>query len=293
MAYAFAPGEKNISKALRRIARQRVEASLALFDDGSIEEHRRIHELRKNIKKLRGLIRLVRPVFADYAAENLALGEAGRALSHLRDADVRAAGLVALARRGRLRAADRDALIAAVGQTTAQPTAEEREAALMAHFDMLRQLLHRIGDWKVSGKGFDALEPGLVRVLERGARAMAAARKDPEGEAVHSWRKRVKDHWYHARLLTPIWPRMMGPHADVAGDLGEMLGDARDLSLLALALDPLAEEGLVGAGPLAARARREERDLMVRADALGRLFHAETPAALARRWAAWWQAAAD
>jgi len=293
LAYAFAPGEKNITKALRRIARQRVDASLALFDDAELGEDKRIHELRKNIKKLRGLIRLVRPVFADYEAENRALGDAGRALSHLRDADVRAAGLVALARRARLRAEDRDALIAAAGGAATPPGLQERETALLAHFDMLRQLRHRIEDWKVKGKGFDALEPGLVRVLDRGAKAMKAARNDPEGEAVHTWRKRVKDHWYHARLLTPIWPAMMKPHSDIAGDLGEMLGDARDLTLLAELLDPLAAEGLAGAENLAARARREETELMDRAHATGRLFHAEAPGALARRWRGWWERAAS
>lgn len=289
MAYAFAPGEKNITRALRRIARQRVEASLALFEGSDMDEARRIHELRKNVKKLRGLIRLVRPVFADYAEENRALGEAGRAIGHLRDADVRAAGLDALALRARLPKADRDALHAALVAETRPPTAAEAETALIAHLDALRLLRHRIEEWQVTAKGFAALEPGLVRALKRGARAMAAARKDPAGEPFHDWRKRVKDHWYHARLLTPVWPAMMTARATAAGELGEMLGDARDLDLLAEALAPMAAAEMPGAGKLAKRARRERAELTARAHRLGRLLYAEPPQALAARWRAWWR----
>jgi len=289
LAYAFAPGEKNITRALRRIARQRVDASLGLFERGAMDEARRIHELRKNIKKLRGLIRLVRPVFADYAAENRALGEAGRAIGHLRDADVRAAGLADLADRARLPKAERDALLAAAARDSDRPTAAEAEAALVAHLDALRLLRHRIDGWKVDAKGFAALEPGLERVLKRGARAMVAARRDPEGEPFHDWRKRVKDHWYHARLLTPIWPGMMTARATAAGDLGEMLGDARDLDLLAEALAPMADAGTPGAGKLVKRARRERADLTLRADRLGRLLYAEPAPALTARWGAWWR----
>ena len=290
MAYAFDPSETSVEEALRRIARERVDASLDLFDDADLTEAKRIHELRKNIKKLRGLVRLVRPVFADYAAENAALGAAGRRIGHLRDADVREAGLAALARRARLPKPERAALAAAFGAGLARPDPAAAEAALMDHLAALRDLRLRIADWTVAGTGFAPFEPGLVRVLARARKAMKAARKDPAGEAVHDWRKRVKDHWYHARLLAPVWPELVKPWAAAVGDLGEMLGDARDLALLAQALDPLAAD-LPGAARLAARARQEEAALMARADGLGRRIFAEDPKALAARWAAWWRLA--
>ena len=291
MAYAFDPAEAPVAGAVRRIARERVDASLALFDDADVAEAKRIHELRKNIKKLRGLVRLVRPVFPSDAAENDAMGVAGRRIGHLRDADVREAGLAALARRARLPKADRAALAAAFGAGLSRPDPAEAEAALLDHLAALRDLRLRIEDWRIEAEGFAAFAPGLERVLLRGRRAMKEARKHPEGEAVHTWRKRVKDHWYHARLLTPVWPALMKPWATAVGELGELLGEARDLALLAQALEPLAEAKLPGAARLAARARQDEAALMQRADRLGRMLFVEDPQTLAARWAGWWRIA--
>ena len=39
--------------------------------------------------------------------------------------------------------------------------------------------------------------------------AMDAAAKDPTADNFHEWRKRVKDHWYHSRLLWPVWQKPM------------------------------------------------------------------------------------
>ena len=41
----------------------------------------------------------------------------------------------------------------------------------------------------------------------------------------------MKDHWYQARLLCSIWPRPMKAHADVADQLGDMLGKHHDLGI--------------------------------------------------------------
>ena len=38
---------------------------------------------------------------------------------------------------------------------------------------------------------------------------MRQARKRPGDRQFHDWRKRVKDHWYHCRLLKYLWPEPM------------------------------------------------------------------------------------
>ncbi len=81
-------------------------------------------------------------------------------------------------------------------------------------------------------EGFDLMRPGLEREYRRGRGALRAVRKDPSAEAVHQWRKRVKDLWYHLRLLQGVWPATMGAAADEAHALSDLLGDHHDLSVL-------------------------------------------------------------
>ncbi|MCB2125762.1 MAG: CHAD domain-containing protein, partial [Rhodobacteraceae bacterium] len=95
--------------------------------------------------------------------------------------------------------------------------------------------------------------------------------------------KRVKDHWYHARILQPIWPEMMTHHMAAAETLGETLGDARDLAYLAEALAALPE-----AAEIRAAARDEEARLLADARALGRPFLSEPAGGLSCRWRGWW-----
>ncbi|CAN0515546.1 unnamed protein product, partial [Phaeothamnion confervicola] len=107
----------------------------------------------------------------------------------------------------------------------------------------------RVGRWRLSEDGFDAIEPGLARSYKAARRAMAAASKDTTADAIHDWRKRVKDHWYHAHLLTPVWPKQMKTSRIAARDLSELLGEHHDLEVF---VRHLTERGVVKAADLEA-----------------------------------------
>ena len=51
-------------------------------------------------------------------------------------------------------------------------------------------------------------------------------------EALHAWRKRVKDLWYHCRLLAPTCGPMVRGHAKDLDRLAKLLGDDHDLAVL-------------------------------------------------------------
>jgi hypothetical protein len=89
----------------------------------------------------------------------------------------------------------------------------------------------RVRCWHVDDDGFDAIEPGVKKSYKGAQRAMIVASNAPSPEAIHEWRKRVKDHWYHSRLLSEIWPRPMKAHCEVADQLGDMLGKHHDLEV--------------------------------------------------------------
>ena len=76
MAYTFKRG-KSVQKNVRHIAESQVDKAIAEIDDSDLSMSDTVHQIRKRCKKLRGLIRLVRPRFGAYAAENVGLSRRG------------------------------------------------------------------------------------------------------------------------------------------------------------------------------------------------------------------------
>ncbi len=284
MPFAILPEDPSVEAALRRIAREEAEGALSqVRAAGDLAP--RVHEMRKTVKKLRGLLRLVRPVFAEAGTENAVLRDAGRGLSDLRDAAVQLATVTRLSegmpeeRRARLLAPFRTA--------HASQDAQAGAFLLPPFAAAMASLRDRSPGWALDVDGWDAVEPGLVATWSAARKAMKAARRKPSPDHLHEWRKRVKDHWYQARLLRPIWPRLMDPHIDAADELGEMLGQVNDLAVLRDRLDaaPLEEALRSEARDLA---NLREAELLARIRPLGRRLLAGPAEALSARWGAWW-----
>lgn len=287
MPFAFRPDDKSSEKAVRRIAGELLETSRLILDDPSLPRETLVHELRKNVKKTRALLRLVRPGLRDFEQQNAALREAARLISPLRDADVlaltfdRAAGRTDLPQAKT--AAIRDRLAPASG------AAIKPEERLEAHRQAVSGIEAGIEGWKIRHKGFDALSGGLERSWDACRRSMRKARDRSDAESLHLYRKRVKDHWYHARLLSPIWPEMIAAHVAACDRLGEDLGDARDLAILVETLGGSAFSGDETAAAIAAAAREDEASLLAKSLRAGARLFAEPAPALACRWRHWWE----
>lgn len=287
MTFAFRPDDKSSEKALRRIAGQLLETSRLILRDPSIPRETLVHELRKNVKKTRALLRLVRPGFRDFEHQNAALREAARLIAPLRDADVLAQTFDRAAAKAGLpfskTAKLRDGL-AGPAEEAIKP--EER---LEAHRQAIAAIETGIEHWNIRHKGFDALSSGLERSWDACRRTMRKARDKTDADALHLFRKRVKDHWYHARLLSPIWPEMMAAHVSACDKLGEALGDARDLAILVETLGGTAFSGNNTAAAIAATAREEEAKLLAKSWRAGARLFAEPAPSVSRRWRGWWE----
>lgn len=287
MAFQFERTDRTVQAGVRRIASKEIKFALATLDDEDRPLAERIHTARKAIKKLRGLIRLVRPGFTTFAVENAALRKAGRSLSGLRESEVASATLAALAEGAGLS----DAELSDISGPLIDRHAAEHEAlepALEEFRSVLEALGRRTEKWRIKGKEFGAVEKGLADTWANSRRAMKRAVKRGRDEDFHDWRRRAKDHWYHVRLLAPIWPEAMAPHVAAADRLGAALGDYNDLSQV---IRDLADGG--GSGSACARlvavATRRQAALRAEAILLGRRLFAGPSEALTRRWRAWWK----
>jgi CHAD domain-containing protein len=267
--------------ALRAVVREQLDDAVRrLRDDRGGDPAEAVHEARKDLKKARSLLRLARPGLPGdvYRRENGALRETGRSLSGPRDAHVLVATAADLGERyaGQLPEAQFAALRAGLAAAAAEARANEGDTVAADAVATLDAVAARVGDWPLERCDHDALVHGATRAYRRGRTALAAVEKTPSVERLHDLRKRVKDLWYHGRLLEEAWPRVVKAQSKAAHGLADLLGDDHDLAVLAervergVATDaPIDDEAVLG---LIARRRAE---LQAEAMPIARRLYAE------------------
>ena len=280
---------EELSAGMRRVAAGRAEKALQRLRGDEEDPAEAIHGARKDMKKLRAVLRLVRGALPKrlYKEENQRYRDAARALSASRDAEVKLETLDALAEgNGGL---PREAI-----ETWRQILDRDREAAVnTAHAEsaigLIEEGLMGIQSWPLEGDSWKLVGGEVKRAYRRGRRAMASAAADQSEESFHEWRKRAKDLWYQLRLLGPAWHEPLGAAADEAHRLTDLLGDHHDLAVLR---QDLRERRLGEEEARALEAAIDARQAQLASDAfnLGRRLYAERPKAYSRRLHRYWEA---
>ncbi len=239
---------------------------------------------------------MVRPVFQKtYQKENVIFRDAGRELAKARDAQSIIEGFDRLIPSQpdsetphpfvgiRQFLIDRRNRIAGEQSEVSETLAELSE--------IIAQSQQRIENWKLKSKGFAAIAGGLETTYSRAQSAMNRAnRKKAAVEDFHEWRKWVKYHWSHCRLLENLWKPPMKARCQVSKKLAELLGEERDYLLLE---ELLNQESEAISNPdelpefflqiMAAR-----KLIQGKAFPLGKRIFADKPKHLVRRFQIWW-----
>jgi CHAD domain-containing protein len=283
-AYRLKPKE-SLSEGIARVARGRIDHAIDELrgkTDSTAEES--VHEARKDLKKLRALLRLARGELGEssFGRENAYFRDAGRELAAARDSDVMLDTLKALEIPADLGWELRKAIQA----HRARNGDDGRRAAAAGVVAMLREARRRVDDWPLERDSFAALREGLERTYRRGRRDFKAVRANPSVEGLHEWRKRVKELWYHHTLLRSLWPPVMQAVGDQAHELADRLGDDHDLAVLAGWVRDNAD-----AGPEFFEALdRRRAELQADAMKLGARLYADKPSGHVRRLRRLWDA---
>jgi CHAD domain-containing protein len=293
MPYQFESGE-SVPQAIRRIAAEQISGALESLSAQPAQRDEAVHDVRKRVKKLRALLRLIETgLGASFDSENARLRDIGQHLCHFRDA---AAMIQTFDTLREKYAKDWPAggLETVRGGLLAHKTRGERQqnikAALQAAARELRAAKSRMKHWPLHEDGFPAIAPGIERAFRRGRAAMAKAHHHPTPETFHAWRKRVKDHWYHVRLLNHLWPDVMNGYEQSLKRLEDTLGMDHNLNVLADRVK--AEPGFFGApGQIEALLKslaHFQKELRQEALSIGLRVYADKPRAFVRRLARWW-----
>lgn len=286
MAYRLTLDDDGVGAGFRRITAEQVDLALAALDLAETNLERGVHGVRTASKRTRALIRLVRPVFPDHAEANAAFRALAGDLGALRETQVMLATFDGLdgvtGKGGKSLAALRLDLLAA--ETAA--IEHVQQAALLAETRArLLTLRAALQGWELERDGFGALRKGLLRTCRKAWKAMAEA-AEGDTEAFHEWRKHIKDHGFHVRLLHDIDPGLAA-RGEMLGRLGDLLGEQHDLCVLEARIAGGKGKALRKLGDAAAKRRAA---LEAEALRLGAVLFEEPCKARVRRWEKAWDA---
>lgn len=245
MAWRFEPGE-GLRKAFRRVSAEEIAKVRAGLRGPEAERDKAIYEARQSFKRLRALVRLAKPPLgSDFAAENRRWRDAGRLLSGSRDTTVLLQSFDKLLgdRAERFKAQAVKRLRSRITKTKAGNGADDIEEKLHQVLLLLDEAEASVADldWPNSR---DALLHGFHRAQKRLRRDWKKACKDPLPEALHSWRKRVKDQAAQLRLFRRVVPPAFRARIADEKETAELLGNEHDLWLLSerLRADPMPSD---------------------------------------------------
>jgi CHAD domain-containing protein len=257
-------------------------------------EDKSIHKVRTAIKRLRALLRLLRPAIGDrtFQQENTALREAAQHLAPLRDPVI---GLHVI-QRLRKKATGRkhrdltvveEHLIRAVASTARQ------SAVPPATLRALAASRRRISRLPLPAVHWPNCAPALEKTLRTCRRRGHQATDHGDDRDFHRWRIRLKHLFYQLEFLLPVWPKRLRPMTKLLDKLQKRIGDDHDLVVLKTTLKELS--GRIGRPALVRRVVRElearSRKHRRKCEALAKKLHRLKPRAFLARldqhWSKW------
>ena len=294
MEYTLQPDER-VSEGVKRIIDGKIETALGHID-GDMGPHETVHEVRKRCKEVRAAVRLVRPVLPTYSEENAQYRDAARRISDIRDAHavietfddhVRPAAEADGTLDEETLDDIRSRLVSRRDTIAAEQELETRLTKVRADLVEGRK---RVDDLPIATEGYDAVAGGARKSYKRACNRMDEAYADPTFERFHEWRKRIKYHRYHCRLLRQLWVGPMKERRAQLKELSDIIGDENDLAEFAMLLDDeaLFTHDVRDTLDRIIRGRRSELHRQGRP--LGERLFAEDPDQLVDRLETYWTA---
>ena len=197
-----------------------------------------VHEVRKSVKKLRAVLRIVKPVLdkTSFKTADHAVRDFGRRLGGARDSAVLLASFNGLV----------DYYTPFLSVEDMQPIRENLEnkyqlamETFLTSIDIhsleeqLEELRRRLDTLDLSGFTRHMLLASVRRTYRTGRRALQALHAVPSTENSHEFRRQAKYLWYQLRLVHNWNPAVLKPVVTSLDELGELLGQDHDLAMLA------------------------------------------------------------
>ena len=198
MSFCLVTNE-SVEDGIKRIVSEEIAQAIKEIDNPRLKRSEAIHEVRKHCKKIRSVLRLVRPQFEEtYQFENAWFRDTAKGIAELRDTEAIIETYDSLLDKFSDQVDRRAFAPIRRALTLRQKKIIEETGDLNQKLKELRARMDkaagRVADWKLKVDGFDGIEGGLVATYRLARKTMTAAYGDPTAENFHEWRKQAKYH---------------------------------------------------------------------------------------------------
>lgn len=286
MAFRFQRGEP-LADAFRRVATEEVRRAREGLASKDAERGKAIHNARRGFKRMRALLRLAKPGLGSaFEAENHRWRDAGRLLAPSRDAAVLLDSFDGCARRfGRsLDDRDRQRLREGLeGELAADLDGKRIRSAVRTTLAVLDRAEGELAQVAWPASLDDVLE-GFRESQSRLRKAWRSASDRSDEDALHDWRKRLKDRATQIDLFSDFLDDELRFLGKETKKVGEVLGNEHDLAILNARLAGLrsGEHKHDAASLLIDRINERRETLRRRALRMGPELSSQAPNAFAR-----------
>lgn len=228
MSFRFRRKETTAS-GFRRIIREQTAAGISLLADRGNDLGDRVHEARRNLKRMRAILLLAAQGFTaeEVAKHDEALANVGRRLAGPRDADVCLSTFEALT-----------AKLPFAGHTEIHEHFRElariaRRSISAAHLGKIATSLRSIGTAiarpELDCDGWELVVDGFDQSYRTARKSRRLARKNASDAELHAWRKILKRLFFQLELVQSILPKPLRKKMKRLERLAATLGEHHDL----------------------------------------------------------------
>ncbi|RWK57393.1 CHAD domain-containing protein [Mesorhizobium sp.] len=243
MSYRIDP-RLPLTGEVRRILAGEIGKALVHLDAARERPEQALHKCRRRLKKVRSLLRLVRPgdeIFC--STENQCYREVAALLAEPREATALIETIDRLAKNfpeqsagGGLDAV-RDTLVARQHELHGGAGLGGAIAAATAACEDGISRIDKLALPDQPEQAADVLAEGARITLRRARKALDKAGSRGDADDFHDLRKAAKTHGMHLSLLGRLWPTPIKARRKAVDELGEKLGELHDVFVLRTLLD--------------------------------------------------------
>ena len=220
-------------KSIKRIFVDLINENILLLSLEGDNVDKSIHDARKNFKKLRAVLRLVRSDLSPhfYKTHNTHFRNLSRKIAGLRDSFIIIETLEKLLSENNRKLEEYDSLISYLKndyfETKNRILFEENSP--LSVISSLQFSLNEFENMPLISDGFDTLELGIENIYSKGKYFLNTTYSIPTSEVFHEWRKNVKYLWHLLQIIQPINYRRLKKLTKDFKILSDFIGDEHDL----------------------------------------------------------------
>lgn len=227
-------------QSIKRIFTGLIKENISLLNNHSEEVDKSIHDCRKNFKKLRAVLRLVRSDLSPhfYKTHNIHFRNLSRKIAGLRDSFVIIEALENLLKSNNQKVDEFENLINFLReeyfQTKNRILFQENQPQSV--ITSLNLSLDEFENLPKIEEGFAALGNGIKTIYSKGKYFLELTYSNPTSEVFHEWRKNVKYLWHLLQIIQPVNYQVIKRMTINFKKLSDFIGDEHDLHELQLLL---------------------------------------------------------